>query len=69
MASNATSGVDHRSQSLVGHSTGEAAAAHGGNGMGVVAHVHAGGRAEEAVDPCEADVTRASVAQKGRFEY
>lgn len=64
-----TSGVGCRSRSPVGHSTGEAGVAHGVNGMGMEVHVRVGGKAAAAVDPCEADVTRASVSQKGRFEH
>jgi len=63
----ATNGGDSRSQSLVGHSRGEAGVVHGENGTGVV--VLARGEEKAAVDPCEADLTRASVPQKGRFEY
>jgi len=62
-----TSGVGRRSQRFVGHSKGEAGVAHGGNGTGVEVRVRGEGKA--AVDPCEADFTRASVPQKGRFEY
>ena len=61
------SGGDSRSQSLVGHSKEEVGVVHGGNGTEVV--VHARGEEKVAVDPCEADFTRASVPQKGRFEY
>ena len=56
-----TNGVDYRSQSLVGHSRGEAGVAHGGNEMGVEVHVREGRKA--AVDPYETDGTRVSIPE------